>query len=33
MQSDDNNATFQALDDYFNRNNMYESINKISFSH
>ena len=30
--SDDNNATFQALDDYFNRNNMYESINKISFS-
>ena len=30
--SDDNNATFQSLDDYFNRNNMYESINKISFS-
>lgn len=30
--SDDNNATFQALEDYFSKNNMYESINKISFS-
>lgn len=30
--SDDNNATFQAMNDYFGTNSMYECINKISFS-
>lgn len=31
-ESDDNNATFQAMNDYFGTNSMYECINKISFS-
>lgn len=31
-ESDDNNATFQAMNDYFGTNSMYEYINKISFS-
>lgn len=30
--SDDNNATFQAIDRYFKKNNIYQPTNKIPFS-
>lgn len=30
--SDDNNATFQALENHFKKNNKYKCVNKISFS-